>query len=39
MRMKIEIPTNVEPDGLSSKLKFHGKYYDEALKKKLIITV
>lgn len=35
MRMGLEVPTIDNVDGLSVKLKFHGKYYDEALKKEI----
>lgn len=35
MRMANEIPVYITPDGLSSKLKFHGSYYDEALQKEV----
>ncbi|BFH72773.1 sulfite exporter TauE/SafE family protein [Sulfurisphaera javensis] len=35
MRMKSEVPVYVNPDGISSKLKFNGKYFDEALKKEI----
>ena len=35
MRMGTEVPNYVEPDGLSAKLKFHGKYYDEALRREV----
>ncbi|BFI76094.1 sulfite exporter TauE/SafE family protein [Sulfurisphaera ohwakuensis] len=35
IRMKSEVPVYVNPDGFSSKLRFNGSYYDEALKKEV----